>query len=94
MAEGPEHYVFNTRYGDKMPLRIVKASDICQVPSLANGAGYHAIRDLLPELAFLTDPSLYPETAHLREGRVLPDSVSGSSTRRLLRSCKRRNSPL
>jgi glucose-6-phosphate isomerase, archaeal len=72
MADGSEHYVFNTRYADKMPLRIVKASEICQVPLLSKGASYHAIRDLLPELAFLTDPTLYPDNAHLGVGGAIP----------------------
>ena len=81
MAEGAERYVFNTQYADRMPLRIVKASEICQVPQLARGATYHAIRDLLPELAFLTDPARYPDTAHLYDGGVIRDPAGGLALR-------------
>ncbi len=75
MADESQRYVFNNHYKDRVPLRILKASELCQVPLLANGATYHTIRDLLPQLAFLTDPALYPETAHLHEGGVVPDAV-------------------
>ncbi len=71
LADQSNPFVFNSHYSDELPLRIVKASEICQVPLLSKGASYHAIRDLLPELAFLADPTLYPETAHLPKGGAI-----------------------
>jgi glucose-6-phosphate isomerase len=73
MAQGPQRYVFNSRYPDDVPLRFIKASEICQVPALARGATYPAIRDLLPELAFLTDATLYPSRAHLDGGTIIAE---------------------
>lgn len=65
MADGPERYVFNPRYGRKIPLRFVKAGEIRQLPWLNEGVTYQKIRDHLPELAFLTDPTKFPESANL-----------------------------
>ncbi len=65
MAQGPERFVFNRRYPRQIPLRFVKASEMCQTPLLASPCTYRTIRDHLPQLRFLTDPALFPETAEL-----------------------------
>ena len=65
MANGEDRYVFNPRYGAQVPLRVVRAADIRQLPELDERATYQAIRDHLPELRFLTDPTLFPESARL-----------------------------
>ena len=65
MADGSERYVFNDRYGSQVPLRVVQAGDICQLPELNARVTYQAIRDRLGELKFLTDPTAFPESAGL-----------------------------
>ncbi len=66
MAEGEERYVFNGRYPDHVPLRVLRAADLCQLPELNERVTYQAIRDRLPELPFLTDPTVFPESAALQ----------------------------
>jgi hypothetical protein len=73
MVEGPR-YVFNPRYADRLPLRLLKAGELRQVPLLARCGKYRTIRDHLPELGFLTDPTLFPATAHLPEGGAIVGS--------------------
>lgn len=76
MAEGPERFVFNRRYPSEIPLRFVRASEMCQVPLLDSPCTYQTIRDHLPQLRFLTDPTWFPETAHLPEDNgTLPSSI-------------------
>lgn len=65
MADGDEPYVFNSNYPDELPLRLLQASELCQLPELNDNVTYQAIRDRLPELPFLTDPTLFPESAGL-----------------------------
>lgn len=66
MADGGGvRYQFNPRYGNKLPLRMLRAADLCQLPDLRKKVTYQTIRDLLPELAFLTDPTLFPVSAGL-----------------------------
>ena len=65
MAEGPEQFVFNEHYGAPIPLRVICAGDICQLPELNNKPTYKDFRDHLPELKFLTDPTLFPESGRL-----------------------------
>jgi glucose-6-phosphate isomerase len=77
MAQGPQRYVFNTRYASELPLRLLKAGDICQVPLLSTPTTYQTIRDHLPQLRFLTDPALFPQTAHLPRGSGTPPSAIG-----------------
>ena len=64
MAEGPQ-FVFNANYERKLPLRVVKAGEICQLPWLNDEVTYQKVRDHLPELAFVTDPAKFPKTAGL-----------------------------
>ena len=65
MANGEPRRVFNPRYGARLPLRVVRAADLRQLPGLHGAVTYQAIRDRLPELAFLTDPTLFPASAGL-----------------------------
>ena len=65
MSDAKDGHVFNTRYGKQVPLRTVQAAEICQIPDLNEGVTYQAIRDRLPELKFLTDPTAFPESASL-----------------------------
>ncbi|MDA0348635.1 MAG: hypothetical protein O3C20_14665 [Verrucomicrobia bacterium] len=65
MANGTERYVFNSNYPDHLPLRVLKASELCQLPELNGNVTYQAIRDRLPKLPFLTDPTVFPESANL-----------------------------
>ena len=65
MAMSDEPYVFNSNYTEDVPLRVLKASELCQLPELNERVTYQAIRDRLPELPFLTDPTVFPESAAL-----------------------------
>jgi glucose-6-phosphate isomerase len=65
MAEGPGRYVFNERYGKKIPLRLLRAGDLCQLPELNENVTYQAVLAHLPNLEFLTDPTAFPESARL-----------------------------
>jgi glucose-6-phosphate isomerase len=65
MANGDEPFVFNTNYPEKLPLRVLNAADLCQLPELNENVTYQAILDRLPELPFLTDPTTFPESAAL-----------------------------
>jgi len=77
MADGDDRYVFNPRYGAKVPLRVLQAAELCQLPELNEGVTYQAIRDRLAELRFLTDPTAFPDSAGLRPatGRESPSRV-------------------
>jgi hypothetical protein len=48
-----------------LPLRVLKASELCQLPELNGNVTYQSIRDRLPKLPFLTDPTVFPESAGL-----------------------------
>jgi hypothetical protein len=66
MAKDGGSLVFNTNYPERLPLRVLQAADLCQLPELNDKVTYQAIRDRLPELPFLTDPTLFPESAALQ----------------------------
>jgi glucose-6-phosphate isomerase len=63
--EGSGSFVFNSNYRDEVPLRIIKAGDICQLPFLNDGVTYQKIRDNLRLLEFLTKPEKFPKHANL-----------------------------
>lgn len=67
MADTSEsgRFVFNTNYKDKVPLRIIKAREICQLPLVRNKVTYQTIRDDLSQLNFLTIPEKFPDRAAL-----------------------------
>jgi glucose-6-phosphate isomerase len=58
-------YRFNTHYKKRIPLQIVKAGEICQLPLLNDKVTYQTIRDNLGQLEFLTDPKQFPRTVAL-----------------------------
>lgn len=66
MANGGVERVFNTNYPERLPLRVLQAADLCQLPELKDRVTYQAIRDRLRELPFLTNPSVFPESAVLQ----------------------------
>ena len=66
MADKDERHVFNDRYPEHVPLRVLQAADLCQLPKLNEKVTYQAIRDSLAQLPFLTDPTVFPESAALR----------------------------
>ena len=65
MADERNRYVFNPRYGARLPLRVVRAAELRQLPWLKAGVTYKVVRDRLPELRFLTDPAAFPASARL-----------------------------
>jgi glucose-6-phosphate isomerase len=65
MANEQKRYVLNPRYGTQLPWRVIRAGDICQLPWLKTGVTYAGVRDRLPELKFLTDPTAFPKSAGL-----------------------------
>ena len=67
MAKDGGSHVFNTNYPERLPLTVLQAADLCQVPDLNEKVTYQAIRDSLADLRFLTNPILFPESAALRE---------------------------
>lgn len=60
-----DRFIFNTNYPKRLPLRVVRAGDICQLPWLNDAVTYQKVREHLPQLAFVTDPSKFPESAAL-----------------------------
>lgn len=67
MADNKNRFVFNSNYDIRMPLRLIRASDIQQFPELGRDLRYQDIRDRLPRWSFLTDPTAFPESAELVE---------------------------
>jgi glucose-6-phosphate isomerase len=70
MAKNGGEHVFNTNYPVRLPLRVLQAADLCQLPELNEKVTYQAIRERLAELPFLTDPVVFPESAALQEAAV------------------------
>ena len=58
-------FIRNEKYDSSLELRIVKAGDLCQLPELNEEVTYQRVKDMLPELKFLTDPTAFPESAGL-----------------------------
>ena len=65
MANGGPRYIFNSRYGAQMPLRLLRAADLRQFPEINGKVTYQFIRDRLPQLKWLTDPTVFPASAAL-----------------------------
>jgi hypothetical protein len=74
MANGGVERVFNTHYPERLPLRVLRAADLCQLPELNDHVTYQAIRDRLSKLPFLTDPTVFPESAGLETAAISPQS--------------------
>lgn len=58
-------HVFNSDYEEELPLRVTKASDICQLPFLNYYVNYQKIKDNLDQLGFLVSSERFPEDAKL-----------------------------
>ena len=65
VANGDVRYKFNPRYGSPLPLRMLRAAELNQLPGLNGKVTYQMIRDRLPEMPFLPDPTLFPASAGL-----------------------------
>jgi len=65
MADPQNRFKRNTNYDEDIQLRVVQAADLCQLPNLNENVTYQLIRDNLPELKFLTDSTIFPESAAL-----------------------------
>jgi oxalate decarboxylase/phosphoglucose isomerase-like protein (cupin superfamily) len=65
MKDEQNCYVFNTHYGSLTPLRRLRAAELHQHPIVKERVTYQVIRDHLAELQFLTDPTVFPESANL-----------------------------
>ena len=67
MADQSEskRYVYNPNYKDKIPLRIIKAGEIRQLPFLKDNVTYQKIRDNLTQLECLTVSEKFPPKAAL-----------------------------
>jgi len=65
MAAGDSRYIFNARYGAPLPLRMLRAADLAQLPFLSGKVTYQVVRDHLSELVFLNDPAQFPSSAVL-----------------------------
>ena len=68
MADKSEskRYVYNSNYKNKVPLRIIKAGEIYQLPFLKDNVTYQKIRDNLTQLEFLTVSKKFPPKAALK----------------------------
>ena len=64
MADGPERFVFNSQYPKRVPLRMLQAAQLRQIPYLFGKTDYRGIRECLPQLSFLNRPEEFPEHAY------------------------------
>ena len=60
-----ERYLFNPNYDDEIPLSIIEAGKICQLPWLNENVNYHSVMQNLEKLEFITDTDKFPEYANL-----------------------------
>ena len=60
-----KRYVYNQNYPDRVPLRIINAGDICQLPFLNENVNYHNVKKNIDKLEFLTDCEKFPSSANL-----------------------------
>ena len=65
MAAGPERFMFNSHYPKRVPLRMLQAQRLRQIPFLAGKIEYHRIKACLPKLSFLSRPEEFPLEAYL-----------------------------
>jgi glucose-6-phosphate isomerase len=65
MAADPARFVFNSHYPRRVPLRIIQAEHLRQIPFLTGKIDYHRIKACLPELLFLSRPEEFPLDAYL-----------------------------
>jgi len=60
-----DRYVFNSNYPERVPLRVINAGDICQLPYLNGNVNYHTVKENINKLEFITDTDIFPEYANL-----------------------------
>lgn len=60
-----KRYVYNINYGDRVPLRIINAYDICQLPYLNENVNYNSVKANIEKLEFITVADKFPEYAKL-----------------------------
>ena len=65
MAGTEERFLFNPRYPRRLPLRVLQAAELRQLPFLEERADYPRILRCLPHLGFLTRPEEFPVEAYL-----------------------------
>ncbi len=63
--EMEDGFVRNENYDSSLALRIIKAGDICQLPELNEDVTYQRVKGMLSDLRFITDPTIFPESAAL-----------------------------
>ncbi len=63
--EMQDGFVRNENYDSGLELRIVKAGEICQLPQLNDNVTYQRVKEMLPDLRFITDPTAFPESMAL-----------------------------
>jgi glucose-6-phosphate isomerase len=64
MADARQRFVFNPRYKRRVPLRIIHAAKLQQLPFLEKVPDYAEIRRCLPKLGFLARPRGFPSGAY------------------------------
>jgi glucose-6-phosphate isomerase len=60
-----KRYVYNENYPDRVPLRIINACDICQLPYLNENVNYQSVKENIYKLGFITDCEKFPVSANL-----------------------------
>ncbi|MBT3296554.1 MAG: hypothetical protein HN919_20225 [Verrucomicrobia bacterium] len=63
--EMEDGFIRNPNYDPSLELRIIKAGDICQLPKLNENVTYQRVKEILPELKFITDPTAFSESMAL-----------------------------
>jgi len=65
MAGAGQRFVFNTRYPQQVPLRVLKAASLRQLPFLGEKVDYANVKRHLAKLDFLVSANEFPAQAHL-----------------------------
>jgi len=60
-----KRYAYNSNYPDSVPLRIINAGDICQLPFLNENVNYQSVKENVEKLGFITDCEEFPASANL-----------------------------
>ena len=65
MAGTSHRFVFNTRYSRQIPLRVLKAAHLRQLPFLTDRIEYSTVKSNLKNLGFLVSADHFPNHAYL-----------------------------